>query len=258
MGSRKTRIERVLIPFGGWVERIFLAGGILMRNLNLLLIPTGGDRNRKFKGRTFFYAMLGIVQSILIILLAAFLILERLPADLSSNWNWHALLNPKSKTVESSPLKSVLGGLDFKEINHLAEMIRFVTGDQLTQWTAWRYAGLIYHATKKYKLNPLEIVALITAESSFKANSVNKKTGDYGLGQINWEYWGKPLGLTPQELMDPSINIVMTCHVYKFFGEDFGKYHRGNGIQNKAYIVNIKSILSTLGAFARTNKKDFF
>lgn len=229
-----------------------------MKNLNLLLIPSGGDLYRKFKGRIFFYAMLGIVQSILIILLAAFLILERLPANLPSDWNWHTLLSPKSKMVESSPLKSVLGGLNFKEINHLAEMIQLVTGDELTQWTAWRYASLIYHASQKYKLNPLEIVALITAESSFKAKSVNKKTGDYGLGQINWEYWGKPLGLTRQDLMDPSINIVMTCHVYKFFGEDFGKYHRGNGIQSKAYIVNIKSILSTLGAFAQTNKKDFF
>ncbi len=224
-----------------------------MRNVNLMLIPSDGDFYRKFRGKIFFYAMLGIVQGILIILLAALLVLDRIP----SNWNGHPLLSPKIKTVESSPLKSVLGGLDFKEINHLAEMIRLVTEDGLTQWTTWRYASLIYHATQKYEVNPLEIVALIMAESSFKANSVNKKTGDYGLGQINWTHWGKPMGLTPQDLMDPSINIVMTCHVYKFFGEDFGKYHRGNGIQSKAYIANIKSILSSLGAFAQTNRKDF-
>ena len=228
-----------------------------MRNVNLLLIPSGGDLYRKFKGKILFYAILGIVQGILIILLAALLILDRLPANLPSDWKGHALLNPKSETAESSPLKSALDGFHFKEINHLAEMIRLVTEDRLTQWTTWRYASLIYHATQKYAVNPLEIVALIMAESSFKANSVNKKTGDYGLGQINWVHWGKPLALTPQDLMDPSINIVMTCHVYKFFGEDFGKYHRGNGIQSKAYIANIKSILSSLVALGKTKEKDF-
>jgi hypothetical protein len=47
----------------------------------------------------------------------------------------------------------------------------------------------------------------------------------------------------------------LTCHVYKFFGKDFGKYHRGNGIQCKVYLVNVKSILSTLNAFIELNKK---
>jgi hypothetical protein len=228
-----------------------------MKHLNLLLVPSDNALYLKLKGKAFLYTLLGIVQGILIVTLAAFLILERLPADLPSNWNWHTLLKPKSKTTDLVPLKSTLGGMNFKEINHLAEMIRLVAGDGLTQWTAWRYASLIYQATQKYEVNPLEIVALIMAESSFKANSVNKKTGDYGLGQINWVHWGKPLGLTPQDLMDPSLNIVLTCHVYKFFGEDFGKYHRGYGIQSKAYIANVKSILSTLGAFVQTNKKDF-
>jgi hypothetical protein len=48
----------------------------------------------------------------------------------------------------------------------------------------------------------------------------------------------------------------LTCHVYKFFGGDFGKYHRGYGIQSKAYLVNVKSILSTLNAFAELNKQN--
>ena len=143
-----------------------------------------------------------------------------------------------------------------QEVLHLGNMIRLITNGQLSEGKVLRYAGLICHASQKYGVNPLEIIALIMAESGFKDESINKETGDYGLGQINWEHWGKDYGYTPQELLDPSINIFLTCHVYKFFGVDFGKYHRGYGIQCKAYLVNVKSILSTLNAFAELKKQD--
>ena len=142
-----------------------------------------------------------------------------------------------------------------KEVLHLAKMIQLITEDQLPESKMLRYGGLIYHASRKYGVNPLEIIALIMAESGFKENSINKETGDYGLGQINWEHWGKDYGYTPQQLLDPSINIFLTCHVYKFFGQDFGKYHRGYGIQCKAYLVNVRSILSTLNAFVELSKR---
>jgi len=143
-----------------------------------------------------------------------------------------------------------------REVLHLSDMIRWITDDQLPQNKALRYAGLICHASQTYGVNPLEIIALIMAESGFKENSINMETGDYGLGQINWEHWGKDYGFSPQELLDPSINIFLTCHVYQFFGNDFGKYHRGYGIQCKAYLVNVKSILSTLKAFTELNKQN--
>jgi soluble lytic murein transglycosylase-like protein len=142
-----------------------------------------------------------------------------------------------------------------KEVLHLANMIRFITGNQLSEAKMLRYAGLISHASQKNGLNPLEIIAIIMAESNFKEDCINKKTGDYGLGQINWEHWGKDFGLMPHQLLDPSVNIFLTCHVYKFFGKDFGKYNRGSGIQSKAYLVNVRSILSTLNAFAEGSKK---
>jgi hypothetical protein len=227
-----------------------------MKHLNFLPTASGGDSYWKFKRRKFSYAMLGILESILIVLLAGVMILEHLPADLSYKLIWRNLLISKGKTVEWLPEESLSSGMNSKEIKRLAEMIGVVTDKVLPEWKAYRYAGLIYYSAQKYDLDPLGIVALITAESSFKASIVNKRTGDYGLGQINWEHWGKPLGLTTQDLMDPSINIVMTCHVFKFFGEDFAKYHRGKGIQSKAYTANIKSILSTLAAFAQANHED--
>jgi hypothetical protein len=143
-----------------------------------------------------------------------------------------------------------------KEVLHLASMIRLITENRLSEAKMLRYAGLIFHASRKHGVNPLEIIAIIMAESNFNENSINKETGDYGLGQVNWEYWGKDYGLTPQELLDPSINIFLTCHIYKFFGKDFGKYHRGNGIQCSAYLVNVKGILSTLNAFVELSKEN--
>jgi hypothetical protein len=142
-----------------------------------------------------------------------------------------------------------------KEVLNLAGMIRLITDHQLSEAKVLRYAGLIYYASQEYGVNPLEIIAIIMAESGFKENSINKETGDYGLGQVNWEHWGKEYGYTPQQLLNPSINIFLTCHVYKFFGEDFGKYHRGNGIQCKVYLANVKGILSTLNAYGQLKKE---
>jgi hypothetical protein len=141
-----------------------------------------------------------------------------------------------------------------REVLRLVNMIRLITENQLSEAKMLRYAGLISHASQKHGVNPVEIIAIIMAESNFKENAINKETGDYGLGQINWEHWGKDFGLIPHQLMDPSINIFLTCHVYKFFGKDFGKYHRGGGIQSNAYLVNVRSILSTLNAFVEGNK----
>jgi hypothetical protein len=210
--------------------------------------------SRRCPRKILFYITLGVLQVFLVLVLAGLLNLERLPAS----WQGNTLARLEDKTALFLSPRPAFGDMNFKEIKRLGEMIQLVTEGDLGQQKAWRYASLIYHAARKYEVNPLEIVALIMAESAFKADSVNRRTGDYGLGQINWEYWGKPLGLAPQDLLEPSTNIVMTCHVYKFFGEDFGKYHRGNGIQSKAYIVNIKSILSTLVAFGKTNEKDSF
>ena len=72
--------------------------------------------------------------------------------------------------------------------------------------------------------------------------------------RLTGSHWGKPFGLTSQDLLDPSINIFLTCHVYKYFGSDFGRYHRGNGIKSEAYIVNVASILSTLNAYSKLNQ----
>jgi hypothetical protein len=195
------------------------------------------------------HTILESVKIVFIVAIAAFVLLEYIAplAQRSARTDFPAGMEAFLSLTESAD-SSV------KEVLHLANMIRLLTENQLPEAKLLRYAGLIFHASRKHGVNPLEIIAIIMAESNFKETSINKETGDYGLGQINWEHWGKDYGLTPQELLDPSINIFLTCNVYKFFGKDFGKYHRGNGIQCNAYILNVKSILSTLNALIEEKK----
>jgi soluble lytic murein transglycosylase-like protein len=205
----------------------------------------------KFKKRMVFHTILEAAKLSFIVALTIFLLLEYISPIAQTSLGVDLPMRIKAflSFKESAPNPSV------NEVLNLANMIRLITEDQLPEAKILRYAGLIFHASQKYGVNPLEIIALIMAESGFKERSINKETGDYGLGQINWVHWGKDYGYAPHELLDPSTNIFLTCHVYKFFGQDFGKYHRGNGIQCKIYLVNVKSVLSTLNAFAELKKE---
>jgi len=220
-------------------------------NIHVITCNSVSDFNSKFKKRMILHTIQESVKIVLLVAITAFFVLGYIaPLPQKSLRTCFPAGMEEFLSVTRSSDSSV------KEVLHLANMIRFVTENQLSEAKTLRYAGLISHASQNNGLNPLEIIAIIMAESNFKENCINKETGDYGLGQINWEHWGKDFGLMPHQLLDPSINIFLTCHVYKFFGKDFGKYHRGNGIQSKAYLVNVRSILSTLNAFVEGNKEN--
>ncbi len=220
-------------------------------NIHVITCNSVGDFQSKFKKRMILHTILESVKIVFLVAVTTFFVLEYIaPLTQKSLRACFPAGTGEFLSVTRSSDSSV------KEVLHLANVIRFITGNQLPEAKMLRYAGLISHASKKNGLNPLEIIAIIMAESNFKEDCINKQTGDYGLGQINWEHWGKDFGLMPHQLLDPSINIFLTCHVYKFFGKDFGKYHRGNGIQSRVYILNVRSILSTLSAFAEGNKEN--
>ena len=205
----------------------------------------------KFKKWGVFHPFLEATKLVFITVLTVFFLLEYFPPALS---NLRIDSSGKKRsffTLSQSSDESAL-----QEVLDLAAMIRLITDDRLSEGKILKYAGLIWHASQKYAVNPLEIIAIIMAESTFKENGVNAATGDYGLGQINWKHWGQPYGLTQQDLLDPAINIYLTCHVYKFFERDFGKYHRGNGIKSQAYLVNVRGILSTLEAYAELTQNN--
>jgi hypothetical protein len=142
------------------------------------------------------------------------------------------------------------------EVLNLAKMIGQITDNRFGDNKVLKYAGLIYQSSKQCGVNPLEIIAIIMAESGFEEKSINRASGDYGLGQINWVHWGREYGYTPQELLDPSVNIFLTCYVYKYFGQNVGKYNRGNGVQCKAYVANVQGILTTLKAYSEMDKEN--
>ena len=220
-------------------------------NIHVITCNSVSDFNSKFKKRMILHTIQESVKIVFLVAITAFFVLEYIaPLTQKSLRTCFPAGMEEFLSVTRSSDSSV------KEVLHLANMIRFITENQLSEAKMLRYAGLISHACQRNGLNPLEIIAIIMAESNFKENCINKETGDYGLGQINWEHWGKDFGLMPHQLLDPSINIFLTCHVYKFFGKDFGKYHRGNGIKSRVYIVNVRSILSTLNAFIEGNKEN--
>ena len=225
-----------------------------MKLLNIKLIPcsSGSDFYLEFKKKMMVHTIVEVTKLIFIIAIAVFLLLEYISPFSQRRPGVDFPVRMREFLISTKPTRDS----SVKEVLHLANVIRFITDAQLSEGKVLRYAGLITHASQKHGINPLEIIALIMAESNFKENSINQETGDYGLGQINWEHWGKDYGYTPQQLLDPSVNIFLTCHVYKFFEKDFGKYHRGNGIQCRAYLVNVKSILSTLNAFSELNKEN--
>ena len=236
-------------------------------NIDVITCNSASDFHSNLKKKMILHTILESVKTVSIVALAAFFVLEYIVplAQKSLRTCFPTGIEEFISTTKSADLPAEMEEFisttkptdsSAKEVLHLANMIRLITENQLPETKMLRYAGLIFHASRKYGVNPLEIIAIIMAESNFKETSINKETGDYGLGQINWEHWGKDLGLMPHELLDPSINIFLTCHVYKFFGKDFGKYHRGNGIQCDAYVVNVKSILSTLNALIEMNKEN--
>ena len=220
-------------------------------NIHVITCNSVGDFQSKLKKKMILHAIVESVKIVFLVAITTFFVLEYIaPLTQKSLQTHYPAGMEEFLSVTKSSDSSV------KEVLHLANMIRLITENQLPETKMFRYASLIFHAAREHGVNPLEIIAIIVAESNFKETSINKETGDYGLGQINWEHWGKDFGLMPHQLLDPSINIFLTCHVYKFFGKDFGKYHRGNGIQSQAYLVNVKSILSTLNAFVEGNKEN--
>jgi len=242
-------------------------GEMKLFNIHVITCNSISDFHSKFKKRMILHTILESVKIVSLVAIIAFFMLGYI-APLTQKSLRTSFLARLEEFISTSKSTDFPVGMEevisttkspdssVKEVLHLANMIRLITENQLPETKMLRYASLIFHAARKHGVNPLEIIAIIVAESNFKETSINKETGDYGLGQINWEHWGKDFGLMPQELLDPCINIFLTCHIYRFFGKDFGKYHRGNGIQSETYLINVRSILSTLNALVEVNKVD--
>jgi soluble lytic murein transglycosylase-like protein len=219
-----------------------------MTNYDLILIPSNSASEffRKYHRRKTLRRFLKAFKVLFTAFLTAFFVV----GYSSSTARTELTMDIVHKLTSLQAIQNRYEQLTTIEVINIARLARFITNHKISEIESLKYAALIYHASQLYDLDPLDVVALITAESCFDADSINQKSGDYGLGQVNWKYWGKTNGLAPQELLDPAINIVLTCHIFKYYKEDFAKYHRGNGIKSQAYLTNIQAILSALRAKA--------
>ncbi len=55
--------------------------------------------------------------------------------------------------VEFIPMKTAKRDSPTQEVLHLANMIRWITEDKLTENKVLKYAGFIYQASKRYEVN---------------------------------------------------------------------------------------------------------
>jgi soluble lytic murein transglycosylase-like protein len=81
------------------------------------------------------------------------------------------------------------------------------------------------------------------AESILKGSGANV---DIGLMQINWGHWGKKLGLSKSDLLDPRLNVFLGAtileHCVRARGDwwkGVGLYHSPHDSRQRAYVEKV-------------------
>lgn len=92
-------------------------------------------------------------------------------------------------STTAQPLSFSKKDVDANHIALIAKMIKTVQPD-LKEINANRIAKSLYNTTKKYKVDPKLMIAIIGTESDF-VNTKVSTTGDLSLAQINTEVWNK-------------------------------------------------------------------
>ena len=132
-------------------------------NIHVITCNSVSDFNSKFKKKMILHTIQESVKIVFLVAITAFFVLEYVaPLTQKSLRTCFPAGMEEFLSVTRSSDSSV------KEVLHLANMIRFITENQLSEAKMLRYAGLISHASQKNGLNPLEIIAIIMAESNFK------------------------------------------------------------------------------------------
>ena len=82
-----------------------------------------------------------------------------------------------------------------------------------------------------------------------EAESVLRRSGDnvdIGLMQINWAFWGKKLGVSKSELLDPKLNVLLGArileHCLKVTGDWWqavGMYHSPDASRQRMYVAKV-------------------
>lgn len=73
---------------------------------------------------------------------------------------------------------------------------------------------------------------------------------DLGLMQVNYREWGRPLGLTPTQLLHPELNLLVGCAILKLalaeggpVWQGIGRYHSPYPGRQRAYATKVAAWL---------------
>lgn len=80
---------------------------------------------------------------------------------------------------------------EYNEVKKIVKMIKAIK-PKLNDYKATKLAKYLNVTSKKYKIDPKVMIAIIDTESDFD-NSKISETGDLSLAQINTEIWNKEL-----------------------------------------------------------------
>lgn len=92
-------------------------------------------------------------------------------------------------STTAQPLSFSKSDVDANHVRLIAKMISIIQ-PELKVSSKNRIANSLYKTTKKYKLDPRLMIAIIGTESDFINEKVST-TGDLSLAQINTEIWNK-------------------------------------------------------------------
>jgi soluble lytic murein transglycosylase-like protein len=97
----------------------------------------------------------------------------------------------------------------------------------------------------KYK----HLVAIAYVESGFRPDLINN-TGDHGLMQVNWNWWGKKFVDAPSDLLNVYKNVEIACKIIKSNESNgfmnLASYHSFNPYRQHEYSEKLKSALRRL------------
>ena len=85
--------------------------------------------------------------------------------------------------------------------------------------------------------------------SRYEAEAVLRRSGDnvdIGLMQINWGHWGKKLGVSKLELLDPRLNVLLGARILEHcvresesWWKGVGLYHSPHDARQREYVKKV-------------------
>jgi len=157
-------------------------------------------------------------------------------------------------STEAMPKSDVVNASTHREVKAIAKMIKAIK-PRLNAEKTNKIAELLFKTSKKYKLDPKMMIAIIDTESDFD-NSKVSTTGDLSLAQINTDIWNRELKRMKLPEIDSKrlkvdetyalnqmamiLSILKSRHSHKD-GLWFARYHSHTKKLKKEYYAKMES-----------------